>query len=140
MHVSYIFAAAIAGVNFAVVFCGRNFLVTLFTHDADVHRLARKVVSFVAANQLADCFSMLHTGVLRGQGGQRLGLYLNLLAYYAVAVPLALFLPFCADLGLVGLMLGLTFGVVVLASAELMAIVNSDSKYILRVAEVRHNP
>eukprot|EP00850_Spirogloea_muscicola_P003611 SM000014S00399 [mRNA] locus=s14:1142220:1143346:- [translate_table: standard] len=47
-------------------------------------------------------------GVARGCGWQHIAAWVNLIAYYAVALPVGAALAFRADLGIVGLWIGLT--------------------------------
>lgn len=138
-RVSYILAFAISIFNFLLIFFGKNFLIAMFTHDKKVVRLAKVVMSVVAINQLADSINVIEAGILRGQGRQQLGSYLNLVSYYGVALPLAFVFAFHLDLGLPGLLLGLVFGVLVLSIAEFVCILKSDWVHILLSSEERHD-
>lgn len=137
--VSYILAGAIAFFNFSVVFFGKDILIGLFTKDVEVVKLGRVVMSVVAVNQFADTINVIEAGVLRGQGRQQLGSFLNLVSYYAIALPVALYLAFRLDFGLPGLQLGLVFGVMFLSFAEFICILRSDWDVILETSEARHD-
>ncbi|WPK24366.1 hypothetical protein PUMCH_001637 [Australozyma saopauloensis] len=138
-RVSYILAFGISFFNFLLVFFGKGVLIGMFTKDADVIKLARVVMTIVAVNQLADSVNVIEAGVLRGQGRQKLGSYLNLVSYYCIALPLAFFFAFHLDFGLAGLLSGLIVGVVFLTLSEFVCILKSDWNYILRSSEARHD-
>lgn len=138
-RVSFGFAAAIALFNFSFIFFGRGFLTSIFTSDKEVLKLGRTILLLVAVNQLSDGVNVLEAGVLRGQGRQRVGSYLNLLAYYGVALPLAYVLAFVSGLGLTGLWLGLIVGVAFLAGSEFVCILKSNWVQIIAESAGRHD-
>ena len=93
-----------------------------FTGDADVLALCRKVLPIVGAFQIFDSTQGVCSGILRGMGRQRIGAVVNALGYYAVALPLVFTFTFAAGLGLPGIWMGLTGGVVVQAASFLFII------------------
>jgi MATE family multidrug resistance protein len=89
----------------------RNILPRAFSTDPEVIRMAARVMPVLAAFQLFDATTALVNGILRGLGRQKIGGYANLLVYYLIAVPLALFLCFGpAKLELAGLWTGCVVG------------------------------
>lgn len=137
--VSFVFAAAISLFNFSFVFFGRGFLTSIFTSDKDVLREGKKILLLVAINQLSDGLNVLEAGVLRGQGRQQVGSYLNLFSYYVVALPLAYGLAFPGKLELYGLWLGLISGVMFLAASEFVCILKSNWVHIIAESASRHD-
>lgn len=133
-RVSFLFASAIALCNFSFAFFGRTTLAALFTSDADVLKYSKHILMLVAVNQLSDAFNVMEAGVLRGQGRQQIGSYLNLVSYYVIALPLGYTLAFPAGLGLSGLWYGLIGGVMFLAALEFVCILRSNWERILRDA------
>lgn len=138
-QVSYILAFVISIFNSLLIFFCKKYLIAMFTHDEEVVKLANVVMSVVAANQLADSINVIEAGILRGQGRQQLGSYLNLVSYYGIALPLAFVFAFHLDLGLAGLLLGLVLGVLVLSIAEFVCILKSNWGDILLSSEKRHD-
>lgn len=138
-RVSYILAIGISFFNFLLIFFGKGFLIGLFTDDKEVTKLGEVVMTIVATNQICDSVNVIEAGVLRGQGRQQLGSYLNLVSYYLIALPLAFFFAFHLDFGLGGLLGGLIIGVAFLTFAELACILKSDWDHILQTSEDRHD-
>lgn len=138
-RVTFMLAAGISLFNFSWVFFGRGLLAGLFTTDPEVLRIGRMVIMLVAINQLADSVNVMEAGVLRGQGRQKIGLYLNLVAYYVVALPLAYYLSFSRGMDLPGLWAGLIAGVAFLAVSEFVCICRSDWHKIFYEADGRHD-
>lgn len=138
-RISLLLACGISLFNFLFVFFGRLFLAGIFTDDKDVLKVGKQILTLVAVNQLADGCNVLSAGVLRGQGRQKIGLYLNLLSYYAIALPVGYVLAFHAGFGLVGLWEGLIAGVAFLAASEFYCILKSDWESIVVESAKRHD-
>lgn len=97
----------------------KDVLPRAFSSDPEVIRLAAGVMPVLAAFQLFDATTALVNGLLRGLGRQTIGGYANLLVYYLVAVPLALFLCFGpAKWGLAGLWTGCVVGSALISLSE----------------------
>jgi MATE family multidrug resistance protein len=89
----------------------RHVLPNAFSEDPEVIKIASQVMPIIAAFQLFDCTTALVNGMLRALGRQKIGGYANLIVYYVVAVPLALFLCFRKPhLELAGLWIGCVVG------------------------------
>jgi MATE family multidrug resistance protein len=121
-----------------ILFFGRSFIVSMFTSDAGVTKLAKSIIGILAVNQLVDTINIIAAGCLRGQGRQKVGSNLNLLAYYLVAVPLALYLAFERDMELRGLWLGLGIGIFVLALSETFFVMRANWNSVLRASAKRN--
>ena len=77
----------------------------LFNDDERVVRLVAEVMPFVALFQIADGLNGSCGGVLRGMGRQWVGAVVNLVSYYAGALPGGIYLAF-HGWGLAGLWVG----------------------------------
>jgi len=88
----------------------RHVLPRAFTSDPEVVSIVAAVLPLLAAFQFADSTTALANAILRGLGKQNVGGWCNLLVYYVIAVPLALFLCFRNHLQLVGLWAGCAVG------------------------------
>lgn len=109
----------------------------LFTDDAKVTRIAAMIIGILSVNQLWDCPNIIGAGILRAQGRQAVGSRLNLVAYYVIAVPVALYLGFERNMKVKGLWIGLGLGVFCLAASELAMVIISDWNAITKEAEKR---
>ena len=104
-----------------MAFCGA-ILVTfprqlagLFSDDPAVIEAAVPLLRVAALFQVFDGSQSAVSGALRGAGDTRLPMLANLVAYWAVGLPVAELLAFRAGLGPVGLWVGLTAALVVVA-------------------------
>lgn len=100
-------------------------LASLFSKDDIVVKLASKVIIIGAIYQVPDCVACVSGGILRGQGRQYIGGYLNLFSYYVLALPVAYLFGFYFDLKLFGLWIGLIFALVFVSISELFFIFTS---------------
>ena len=81
--------------------------------------LAAQIMPLAAAFQLSDGTQVVAGGVLRGMGRPHAAAVVNLVGYYAFALPLSYVLAFPFELGLRGIWIGLTLGLVVVSAALL---------------------
>ncbi|KAF2672520.1 putative membrane protein, putative efflux pump [Microthyrium microscopicum] len=82
-------ACFIGAVNIALLFTFRHELPYLFTNDAEVAALVAGTLPVCIAFQLFDALAAMCNGILRGLGRQEIGGYVNLFAYYVIAMPLS---------------------------------------------------
>lgn len=126
-----VFSLFIGVINGSFLYCFRGWLPTLFTNDETVIELSSKVLIIGAAYQINDCLLCATGGVLRGQGRQKIGGYLNLFLYYCVALPCAFLLAFYFELELVGLWIGMITALFLVSIAQYYFIAISDWDHII---------
>ncbi|GIL46835.1 hypothetical protein Vafri_3721 [Volvox africanus] len=87
-------------------------LTQIFTdgHDASLMYHLRRMLVLVAALELFDGSQVVMTGVIQGAGKQRLGVMVNVLAFYVVAIPTALIFAFVLHWGVEGMYSGMLLG------------------------------
>lgn len=101
-------------------------LISLFTTDPIVVEGSIKIIWILGVNQLYDGFSVLYSSILRAQGRQNIGGFLNIIAYYVIGLPVAFYMSFGEDqgiswglgLGIKGLWLGCGSGILFLAVSQ----------------------
>lgn len=98
----------------------RHELPRLYTEDPALLALAAQILPIAGAFQLADGTQGVAGGVLRGMGRPQIAALINLLGYYAVALPLAYALGFRMQLGLIGIWIALAVGLLAVAFAMLV--------------------
>jgi multidrug resistance protein, MATE family len=81
--------------------------VELFTADPGVVRLASAAMPVVGLCELGNCPQTAGCGVLRGTARPAVGARINLLSFYLVGTPVAVYLAFGARAGFRGLWYGL---------------------------------
>jgi MATE family multidrug resistance protein len=101
-------AAFVVGVvNCVVLLALRLEIPRFFSSDVDVVRITTSVLPVCIVMQLFDSPATMCNGIIRGIGNQRFGGYMNIIAYYAVGIPIALGACFWAGFGIHGLWVGL---------------------------------
>jgi MATE family multidrug resistance protein len=104
-----------------MAFCGTVMVIfprelaDVFSDDQAVIDAAAPLIRVAALFQVFDGTQSAISGALRGAGDTRLPMLANLFAYWAVGLPVAEVLAFRAGMGPVGLWVGLTAGLVVVA-------------------------
>lgn len=113
-------AAVFGGVSALVFWLTPEPLVALFldSDDAsapDVVRAAIPMVYVAAAFQIADGIQAVSAGMLRGLKDTRIPMFIAVTSYWLVGLPAAYWLAFVADVGAVGVWLGLAVGLTLAA-------------------------
>jgi MATE family multidrug resistance protein len=93
----------------------RSFIL-VFTNDPSVLRIGVVLLLVCAIFQPFDGFQSVSTGALRGIGETRTPMLANLIGHWGLGLPLAYLLCFSRGWGVVGLWVGLSFGLVLIGS------------------------
>ncbi|KAH3661720.1 hypothetical protein OGAPHI_005898 [Ogataea philodendri] len=104
----------------------------LFSQDPVVIQLAGKVLILGAIYQVSDVVSCVTGGILRGQGRQYIGGWLNLFSYYCLALPAAFVLAFRFHMELFGLWIGMVIALFFVSCCQSYFVVTSDWDYIIK--------
>jgi multidrug resistance protein, MATE family len=91
-------------------------LVHLFTADRAVVSAGISLLAVASCFQLFDGLQGVATGVLRGLGDTRTPMMANLLGHWAIGLPVGYSLCFFGGLGVVGLWIGLSAGLVIVGT------------------------
>ncbi|KAF7720899.1 hypothetical protein EC973_005787 [Apophysomyces ossiformis] len=135
-----IFAVGFGLLNSLFFFTTRSFFGYLFTSDVDVVQRVAHILPLCALFQVADGLAGVCGGVIRGLGRQKVAAYINLFAYYLLAIPFGLALTFKAGWELTGLWVGLTVALFLGAGGEVLFLMMIDwySETRRTLARVRH--
>lgn len=117
----------------------QRLLCLVFTDGSDpvlMYHL-RRMLLLVAALELFDGSQVIMTGVIQGAGKQRLGVVVNVVAFYVFAIPVALLLGFWAGLGTEGMYAGMALGPAIQAAAYSTIIYRLDWGVEARAASAR---
>ena len=87
----------------------------MYTSDAGVLEIGRKLLAIAALFQLFDGIQTVATGALRGLGNTRTPMFANLSGYWLMGLPLGYFLCFYAGYAVYGLWFGLTAALIVIS-------------------------
>ena len=88
-------------------------LIGAFTGDRAVREIGISLLAVAAVFQLFDGLQGVGTGILRGLGDTRTPMLWNLAAHWMLGLPVAYLLAFHTRLGVVGLWLGLSIGLII---------------------------
>ncbi|KAF1348020.1 mate-domain-containing protein [Delphinella strobiligena] len=124
--VSLYVALAVGIFNMIILSSTRNYIPRLFTNDPDVIELTAKTLPLNAAFQLFDALAALCNGILRGLGRQEIGGYINLFAYYVIAMPISFGTGFGLHWDLYGLWAGPAIALGIVAGLEGWFIYNTS--------------
>ena len=103
--------------SITVLLLGHNAVVRLYTDDLAVASLAAILLLYAAAFQLPDGIQVLSAGALRGLKDTRVPMFIAMLAYWGIGMPLGAGLGLGLGMGPQGMWIGLILG---LASAAVM--------------------
>jgi MATE family multidrug resistance protein len=132
-------AAAIVGVvNSILLLALRKYIPYVFTNDPEVVELVITVLPLCAAFQLFDALAASCNGILRGLGRQEFGGYVNLVCYYAIAMPISFGLGFGLKLGLAGLWAGPAIALGLVGAIESVFIYHTNWEKAVEAAQKRN--
>ena len=110
-------ALGIALVYAPLLLFSRELIVQLYTHDLEVQKIAAQLLVFGAIFQIADVLQVTAISALRGYKDTRIPLFIMLLSFWGICLPLGYGLTFTHYLGdakgAVGFWMALTIGLAV---------------------------
>lgn len=111
----------------------KDFYAKIFNDDASVIKLTAEVMPYVALFQIADGLNGSCGGSLRGMGRQHIGAAVNVVSYYAGALPLGIWLAF-HGWGLAGLWVGQCIALYLVGALEWFVVAWSNWEYEVKKA------
>ncbi len=108
-------------------------LARLYTNQADVIAIAVLLIPMAGIFQVFDGMQVVASGVLRGAGDTRGPMLINVLGFWLVGMPVAVYLAFVIQVGPTGLWWGLVAGLATVALLLLMRVVDRLRRHVDRV-------
>ena len=134
-RVAMIASIIVSTLNFLILWSFRYPIARVFSNDPEVISLIVNLLNpLVSVLQIFDGIASVSSGILRAQGSQKIGGYINFISYYAFALPLAMILSKIVGLEVYGLWIGVGSGMVVIALSEAVVILCSNWDDILMKA------
>ncbi|KAF3938031.1 hypothetical protein ABW19_dt0200424 [Dactylella cylindrospora] len=131
-----LWGSTILGVaNLTLLTTTRHDIGKMFSNDETVIKLVAETIPICALFQLWDSVAATAGGVLRGQGRQRIGAWINLAAYYLFALPFSFFTAFKLGWGLIGLWSGVSIALLLVGVIEVWIVLKT--KWHAMVSEAR---
>ncbi|KAJ1969072.1 ethionine resistance protein [Dispira parvispora] len=109
-----------------VLFGGRHQWGLWFNPDPKVNVVVAMVIPLVCIVYLLQSINLVAAGILRGQGRQRIGAVVNLVSYYAVAVPAGFVMIYFLRWGFVSLWFAVVLAVLCSTLGALAVVLQSD--------------
>jgi MATE family multidrug resistance protein len=114
------FSLLVMGVIFmslwALIFlAGRETLASWYIDDATVIRMAGPLIVIAGFFQISDGAQVVMTGACRGLQDVKVPMWLILIAYWIIALPLGYVMSFTLELGAIGIWIGLLGGLTITA-------------------------
>jgi MATE family multidrug resistance protein len=130
-----LFSILFGCLNSAFFFIFKNQLGYLFSSDENVISLVAKVLPLCALFQVADGVASVGGGIIRGLGKQSVAAFINLIAYYCIALPFGFYLTFKLNMALMGLWTGLSVALFLVSIGEVAFL--SKVNWVLEVQKVK---
>lgn len=131
-------AALLVGAGFmmttAALFIGApRLLAEIYTRDAAVLALTSVLLPIAGVFQVFDGLQVVSIGLLRGLGDTRVPMVVNIIGFWAIGMPVSLWLGFGLELGAEGLWWGLVVGLLMVASFLLVRVRQRTMRELGRV-------
>ena len=108
--------AAFMALSAVMMFLFPRLILRLYTNEVDVIAVGQSLLFIAGFFQLFDGLQAVGTGALRGVGDTKTSMYLNFVGHWLIGLPLGVLLAFQLKYGAVGLWIGLSTGLLVVAS------------------------
>ena len=109
--VSFLLSVTVQCVLIAILLPSRHWIGNLFSSDEQVSHLVTTLIPISCVFMLGDSVQATVGGIMRGLGRQRLVLFLNVLAFWILAIPVGSLLTFVGNAGVAGLWWGYVIGI-----------------------------
>jgi MATE family multidrug resistance protein len=116
-----------------ILFSFSHGIITLFTQDEKIFELAKKIILIAALFQIADGIQTIGTGALRGLGNTRSAMIANLIGHWGLGLPVGYYLCFNSSLKISGLWVGLTVGLISVATFVLRSWISETTEFQTKV-------
>ena len=123
--------------NCVVLFKGQDYIGWIFSSDPKVIAVVIEALPICAAFQMADVLASVTSGILKGQGRQRIAQMVQVPTYYALALPVSLYTGFKLDWGIRGLWAGSACALVLTAAVQTIAVLFGDWEQVVKEASNR---
>mmetsp|Transcript_40577 Transcript_40577/g.85174 ORF Transcript_40577/g.85174 Transcript_40577/m.85174 type:complete len:525 (+) Transcript_40577:125-1699(+) len=107
----YFLNTTVQAILIIILWSCKNILGNLMSTDEEVAHLVSQLIPIACVFMIGDAIQATTGGVLRGAGRQKLVLWLNILGFWMLAVPIGATLTFVVGLGVVGLWWGMVIGI-----------------------------
>ncbi|KAK2624056.1 hypothetical protein QTJ16_006690 [Diplocarpon rosae] len=137
--VAVVFGFVLSSSNTVLLFWLRNQLPLLFTRDPEVIAAVVQAIPIIACMLIFDTMAAFSHGLLRAIGCQGFGSYVNLVAYYLIALPISFSTAFVLDWKIYGLWTGMATGLCLVSTIEFWWLNRSNWDHAVDKATLRND-
>lgn len=114
-RLGFILAVAFASLSMLMIFLFKEPLVLLYSKESMVQSLATHLLLFALAYQIMDALQVTSAGILRGIQDTKSPMWVTLVCYWGVALPLGIYLSRYTDMSAAGFWTALVIGLTLAA-------------------------
>lgn len=133
---SFISVATILVIQILLIF-ELDLIVNIFTRDPAVEELTYSSLIIIVTMFMPDMVQGSLQGVIRALNVQKRASLIAIASHYMVSLPLAFLLTFLFEMGVKGLWIGMTFGVMLEAIFYVRLVLNTDWQDVANEAQER---
>lgn len=126
-----------AAIDVVLLYVLRYRIAWMFSGDQGVIEDTTDAMAICAFMHFFDSLCCQSAGILRGQGRQSIGGYLNTIGYYIIGLPVAGYLAFNQQMNLRGLWMGITCSSISISSASLYFVSRTRWQNLVQKAQAR---
>ena len=120
------FVASMIFMLCSITFLAREAIAACFSNDEDVREMATTLIMLAALMHFFRGSQAYLQGPIRAMGLQKRASYFAIASYWLIAIPLSAIFAFKLNIGVIGLSIGLFFGVVFQACSYLSIVLRQD--------------
>lgn len=127
-------SACIMGVMAIIMITMPELITGIYTHNAEVQKVAVRLLHFAAIFQISDGLQVSGIGALRGLKDTRIPMVVNIIAYWAIGLSIGYYFGFIRHFGPEGFWIGLIAGLTAAAIMHNTRFIHLTHKMIVRVS------
>ena len=116
-----------------VLISTRSIFPSFFVNEPEVIEIASVLILMLAAFQIPDGLNVAFTRILRGLLDTKIPMIINSLAFWALMIPLAYFLAFKLNFGIIGIMSGVVTGILICCIAMFIRYRQVLKQYLVKL-------
>jgi MATE family multidrug resistance protein len=109
----------------------------IFTSNKDVLNLTKKILLLMGFTELIDSLQICLAGILMGSGRQKFGAIINFVGYYIIGIPLGTALALQADMGVLGVCIGMSSSIVFQCLSQFVVVYRTNWEHQAKQAVAR---
>ncbi|KAI9293670.1 MATE efflux family protein [Neoconidiobolus thromboides FSU 785] len=134
---SFYLGIAISCFNSTILGVFRKQISLIFAKEEKLNSILITLIPMICIYHVFGSIAYCGSGILRGQGKQKIGAIINIVSWYYFAIPIGMFMAFYLDYGLQGIWMGICIALFGTGSSLAYICLRSDWKSLILEAKVR---